>query len=284
MPSSRVSASGWFEIDLLFEHVDPLDGHIEEVADLIDFFCFAPAKSSARGFVNKEISLEGGDVYEPCEQKLRQLDEETEIPDIHNHGAELLAFSFRGLKLEKFELLKAYGFLFGIRRRAFRGGNMLGHGPERRGVGAGFRDAELTFEGAMDDEVAVAPDRACEVCVVGFREAVVAERLWKIPCTFETFQKRDFDGRGKCLAMQGGEQFLEFGTVGEVSGADSLGGGEFAELGEFLGVRLFMNAVDGGLLPVLEFAGHKFIRKEHEFLDELMGNIVFHALEPHGTP
>ena len=71
--------------------------------------------------------------------------------------------------------------------------------------------------------------------------------------------------------------------MGEVAGADALRGGEFPELGQLLGIRLLVDSVNGGLLAVLELAGDEFVGEEHEFLDELVGNVVLHPLEPHGA-
>ena len=76
---------------------------------------------------------------------------------------------------------------------------------------------------------------------------------------------------------------MKLGAVREVAGADALRCGEFPEFGEFVGVRLLVDAVNGWLLPGLEFAGDELIGEEHEFIDELVGNVVLHPLESHGA-
>ena len=76
---------------------------------------------------------------------------------------------------------------------------------------------------------------------------------------------------------------MKLGTVREVAGTNALRGGEFPELGELVGVGLLVDAVNGWLLALLEFAGDEFVGEEHEFLDELVGNVVLHPLEPHGA-
>jgi len=275
--------SSRLEIHLLFEHIDAIDGDLQEVADLKDLLGFPPAEASARGFVDIEVAFERGDMDEAGEQKLGQLDEEAEIPDIHNHRAEFLAFAFGGLELEELEFFEADGFLFGIGGGAFGGGDVFGHGTEGGGIRAAFGESELALEGAVDDEVAVAPDGACEMGVVRLREAIVAEGLRKIAGALEALEEGDLHSRGEGFAMQGGEEFLKLGTVGEVACSDALRGGKLAELGEFVRVGFLMDTVNGGLLPVLELAGDEFVGEEHEFLDELVGDVVLHALEAHGA-
>ena len=186
--------SGGFEIHLLLEHVYALDGDLKEIPNLVDFLGSSPAKASSRGFVDVEVTFQCRDMDETAQQKLGQFHKESKIPDIHNHSAEFLAFAFCRLELEELEFFEADGFLFGIGGGAFGGGDMFGHGTQGRGIRAALGESELAFEGAVNDEVAVAPDRAGEVGVVGLREAVVAKWLWKIAGTLEAFQQGDLHG------------------------------------------------------------------------------------------
>ena len=67
---------------------------------------------------------------------------------------------------------------------------------------------------------------------------------------------------------------MKFAALGEVAGADPLRGSEIAELQELLVVRFFVDTVERGLLAVLEFAGHQLVGEQHEFLDELVRDVV----------
>ena len=84
-------------------------------------------------------------------------------------------------------------------------------------------------------------------------------------------------------ALVRGEELLQFAALREVAGAEAVGRGDFAEVGEPVGIGIFVDAIDGGRVAVLEFPGHDFIRREHAFLDELVGNVVLHLLQPRGA-
>ena len=183
-----------FEIHLLLEHVHSLNGDLKEITNLVDFLGFSPAQASSRGFVDIEVAFECRYMNEAAQQKLGQFHEETKIPDIHNHGAEFLALAFGRLELKELEFFEADGFFFGISGGAFGGGDVFGHGTEGGGIGAALGEPELAFEGAVHDEVAIAPDWAGEVRVVWLREAVVAKWFWKIAGTLEAFQQGDLHG------------------------------------------------------------------------------------------
>lgn len=55
-----------------------------------------------------------------------------------------------------------------------------------------------------------------------------------------------------------------------------------AEFLEAFGVGGFMDAVDGGLAAEFDFAGDEFVGQEHEFFDELVGDVVFYFFEADG--
>ena len=94
---------GGFEVDLLLEHVDAVDGDFDDVPDLIYFFGTSADEAPFGGVVRIEVSLEGGDMDETGEQKFGQLDEESEIARFHDDGAEFLAFFGCDLELEILE-------------------------------------------------------------------------------------------------------------------------------------------------------------------------------------
>ena len=156
-----------FELDLLFEHIDAINCDIDHVADLVDFFGAAAHEAPASGVVDIKIAFQGGNVDQACEQKFGQFHKKAEIAGFHDHGAEFLAVGTGGLELEKLEFFEFYGFPFRIGGGSFGGRNMFGDGAERGGIRAGFGEAQLTLQSAMDDEIAVTPDRAREVGVVG---------------------------------------------------------------------------------------------------------------------
>ena len=76
---------------------------------------------------------------------------------------------------------------------------------------------------------------------------------------------------------------MKFAALGEVAGADSLRGSEITKFEELLVVRLFVDAVERGLFAVLEFAGHQLVGEQHEFLDELVRDVVLDFFQANGA-
>jgi hypothetical protein len=69
----------------------------------------------------------------------------------------------------------------------FRGGNDLPH-VRARTVGL-----VALHQGAMDDQVGVAPNRTREVSVIVLRETEVAQRLRRVAGPLQTLQKSDLE-------------------------------------------------------------------------------------------
>ena len=63
----------------------------------------------------------------------------------------------------------------------------------------------------------------------------------------------------------------------------AIGGGEFPVLIELIGVWFFVNPIDIWLVAPLEVARHEFVGQEHQFLDELMRDVIFDQFQPDGT-
>ena len=54
---------------------------------------------------------------------------------------------------------------------------------------------------------------------------------------------------------------------------------ELTILSEFLGVWVFVDAIDGGNRAFLELPGDRFVRCQHEFFDQLVRFVVLNALQ-----
>ena len=141
----------------------------------------------------------------------------------------------------------------------------------------------FTGEGAVHEQVGIAADGAGEMGVIDFGEAVVADGLRGVTGALEALEQAEFDGVLLGLADSRGEEALEFAALGEVAGAKSVAGGQFAKIGEAIRIGIFVNPVDGRDVAILQRLGHDLIGGEHALLDELMRNIVFHLLEPDGA-
>ena len=68
--------------------------------------------------------------------------------------------------------------------------------------------------------------------------------------------------------------------MGQIAGLVIVAEHEFPVLGQFLRLGILVHAVDRGNEPVLQFKRDRFVRREHEFLDQLMRLIVFDPLQP----
>lgn len=127
------------------------------------------------------------------DQEVGEFDEEAEVLDFGHDGVEGLSGS--GLKLvrEEFEFFEANGFLFGFGGGAFGLGEVFPDSGERFGE----KIAAFLFggkEGTVDNEVGVASDGRGEVGVVGFSQAIVAERFGLVVGPFQGFEEPDFKG------------------------------------------------------------------------------------------
>ena len=262
------------EIDLLFEeiHLENLDGKF--VAELDSFSGAAADEVVALGIENIEIVLNAGERDKATHGEVGNINEETEVADIGNEG--LVGGGAAALELlfeigEKFDVLAV---ALGVRGIAFGGGDVV-RGVVHEAPG----EAGLVKQGAVDDEVGVAANGRGEVGVFGLGETVMAERLGGVAGTHEGLEETDLERLADGNLVEARQQFLDFGAAPEVTARDVMGEDFLAIFHEAFFVRLLVDAVDGGLLPRHEAGGDSFIGEEHEFLDELMGNVVLDLLD-----
>ena len=140
----------------------------------------------------------------------------------------------------------------------------------------------MAFKGSVNDEVGVAPDRAGEVRVVFFAQAVVPQRLRDVGGALETLEEADLDGLLVGLAFDGGEELAEIFAFAQIAGVEVVGGGDLLILGEAVGFGILVNAVDRRLPGQLELAGDDLVGEEHELFDELVRFVVLDAFEALG--
>lgn len=75
---------------------------------------------------------------------------------------------------------------------------------------------------------------------------------------------------------------MQFFASGEVANFDFVSEQKFPVFEEFGWIGRFMNAVEGGDLPTFQMGGNAFVGQEHEFFDELMGDVVGDFFEADG--
>lgn len=72
---------------------------------------------------------------------------------------------------------------------------------------------------------------------------------------------------------------MDFLALGEVAAGDVVGEDGFAVFGEFFVFGGFVDAVDGWEVQLHETAGDGFVGEEHALFDELVGDVVFVAVD-----
>ena len=137
-----------------------------------------------------------------------------------------------------------------------------------------------TAPGRGDYEVGVAADRAREVGIVALVQAIVAKGFRRISGAFQALEEPQLDRIFLRLAANGRAQSLELRAVGQTPASDAMKQRGFAKLGELFGIGLLVNALEGRLPALHEFACNEFIGQQHQLLDQLVGNVVFDLLEP----
>lgn len=160
-------------------------------------------------------------------------------------------------------------------------GRMSG-GGERVGGGVPWREAAgfWTGQGAMDDQIGVAPDGAGKMGVVGFGESVVSDGGGGVTGAFEGAQEMEFKDVMFGGGVQFAEQFLDFVADGGVAHGQAVGENHVAEGLEFFRFGILMDPVEGGDAALGGACGHVFVGQEHAFLNQLVGDVVFLFFDP----
>ena len=135
----------------------------------------------------------------------------------------------------------------------------------------------------MDDQIGVAADRAGEVAIVAFGQAVVADRLGRVGRAFEAFKQAELDDVFFRAALGGVEQLLDVGAVGEIAGTVAVGFGGLDVVEQARGIGIFVDAIDRGLHPIFENFCDRLIGGEHALFDELVAGGMDHRIGDNGA-
>ncbi len=126
----------------------------------------------------------------------------------------------------------------------------------------------------MDDKVGVTTNGRGEVGIVTLGETVVAERFNGVTGSHKGFKEADLEGGTNGEAVEPLQEPLDFEPVIEIPGLNVVAEHFLPVFLEAAGIGFFMDAVDGGAFQVEQAGGYGFVREEHEFLDQLMRNVV----------
>jgi len=186
------------EIEQAAVPVDVGDGDGDFGSDRIESVFWAIARPSHPLVVEPEFAIrEVFGLDEAADLQVDEFDEEAISSHVPDDGGEGLVAIAIDEVLEIFELLHSAGFDFRFSRVAFGCGDMVGHCGHvfmvwRFALKLWAVDGEVA-ENAVDDEVGIAADGACEVGIVGFGEAVMAARFGIVNGAFEAFEEPYLD-------------------------------------------------------------------------------------------
>src|SRR5262249_36561224 len=112
---------------------------------------------------------------------------------------------------------------------------------------------------------------------------VMTERDRGITSTLQTFQQPDLQSLLFRLAAKGFDQSLQLASLGQITHFKSMAENEFAIFRQLLGIRVFVYAIDRRDEAVLQVPPHRFVGRDHEFLDQLIRFVILDSFEPQRT-
>ena len=208
------------------------------------------------------------------DEAVAEFDEQAKVADGGDDGVERVPFAGQELLVEIFQLLQLDRFLFRLGGGALGARDVVGHFCQ---VGQG-RDVALR-QCPVDDQVGVAADWRGEMGVELLRQPVMPDRLGRVPGLLQRAQQPEMDRVFLRFAVHRGEQFLELAAVGEVADFVAEALRVLAEVFQLVEVGILMNPVETGNLRLAQMPGDGFVGDEHEFLDELVRDVIFNLLD-----
>ena len=131
----------------------------------------------------------------------------------------------------------------------------------------------------MHDQIGVAANRRCEMGVEFLRQSVVADRVGRVARLFQRAQQGEIDGVLFGFVLHSGQKLLQFPPMRHVADLVAEALRVLAEIAELLQVRIFVDAVSTRDLELAHVTGNRFVGRQHEFLDELVGDVVVNLLD-----
>ena len=204
-------------------------------------------RSSARRAARRHRSRPSSEEtwIEPGQENVRQLDEQAVISDIETVARNTCGSRAPQLRLEELQLLHFHRIDLRFGGDAFRVWRCARRCASSSARARASPRAVALGERAMDDEIGVTPDRAGEMGVVVFREAVMTERLGGVARALEALQQADLERLLLRLAARRGEQPLQLAR-GCVRSPDlvTVAQDELAIFRQLVRIGIFVDAVD----------------------------------------
>ena len=202
---------------------------------------------------------------------------EAEIAGVGDQGRIVFAPAGFELGLEKGKEFDILAVAFGVGGVALGFGNVEGDFLEQ-----GQGRAGCVKERAVNQQVGVAADGGGEMGVFGLAQSVMAQRFDGVTGAHEGFEEADLQGRADGQGVEAAHKFLDLAALGEVAAGDLVAENVLAVFLQTAFFGRLMDAIDGGAAQGHQPGGHGFVGQEHEFLDQLVGDVVFDAFDARG--
>jgi len=126
----------------------------------------------------------------------------------------------------------------------------------------------------VNHQVSVAPDGRGEMGVFRLVQAVMSQRVGGVARAHERFEKTDFQRRAGGQAVQALQKLLHLGAPGKIAAFDAVGQHFLAIFLETQFIGRLVDPVERGPAALDQFGGDGLVCQKHEFLDQLMRNII----------
>jgi len=274
-----------FERDPFPRSVDIDQHHAHEIADLIHLSTDFTRKTMLTGIMKEMLAFDVLDGDGAVDKQLQQFDKEKRVGDTRDHG--IKGFSEMLFHEDQFQAVR--NFTFGTDGDPFAGRKEIAGLLEGQMFPAGCPFVVLLIDHpaylAVDYQVGIPSDRRSEMGIVGGGKAEVAGVVRGVPRLLHGPQQEIVDDIFlRTAAAQVEDPGEPVRAVFHFRQLEPEGLGENAELLDLVRVRQFMNAVEAFPFLLGKGGGHRFIDRQHEFLDDLMGEIVFRPLDRPDPP
>ena len=108
----------------------------------------------------------------------------------------------------------------------------------------------------------------------------MAERLGRVTRAFQTFQEPDLERLFFRFAASEASNRCNSAAIGQIADLVIVAENQLPIFRQFFRIGIFVNAVDRRDEAILQFTRDRFVRREHELLDQLMRFVVLDPLEP----
>src|ERR1700719_211886 len=134
----------------------------------------------------------------------------------------------------------------------------------------------------MDHQIGIAPDRTREVKIVCFGQTVMAERLRGVTRPLQALEQANLERLFFRFAADRSKKPLYLFTIRKIAYFVTETQNKLSVFAKLVRVRILVNAVNCGERSMPQLTRDRFVRREHEFFDELMRFVVLDSLQPDG--